>query len=86
MRSIALHIEPNDWSILQTQTGGAAAAALSYLTTWAISSERIRHVRIMASESDCELSALYGAQENDPKALLLVAIWHASEQRYSFHT
>ncbi len=48
-------------------TGGACSAALSTLSTWAVDSERLRHVRIIITESDCELSATYSSHKDDPK-------------------
>jgi hypothetical protein len=78
-----LHIEPSAWNTIMKSTGGACSAALS---TWAVDSERLRHVRIIVTETDCELSATYSTHKDDPKGLLMVAIWHDAESRYSFHT
>lgn len=86
MRSIDLHIEPSAWNAIMQFTGGASSAALSYLSTWAVDSERLRHVRIIVTKADCELSALYSRHRDDPNGILMVAVWHAAENRYSFHT
>ena len=86
MRTIDLHIEPSAWSTIMKSTGGACSAALSYLSTWAVDSEKLRHVRIIVTETDCELSATYSSHKDDPKGLLMVAVWHDAESRYSFHT
>jgi len=86
MRTIDLYIEPNAWTNIMKVTSGACSAALSYLAAWAIDSERLRHVQIIVTETDCELSAVYSTHKDDPKGLLMVAVWHAAEKRYSFHT
>lgn len=76
-----LHIEPSAWNTIMKSTGGAASAALS---TWAVDSERLCHVRIIVTETDCELSATYSSHKEDLKGLLMVAVWHEAESRYSF--
>jgi len=86
MRSIDLHIEPSAWNAIMQSTGGACSAALSYLSTWAVDSDRLLHVRIIVTKTDCELSAVYSRHRDDPKGILMVAVWHAAESRYSFHT
>jgi hypothetical protein len=62
-----LHIEPSAWNTIMKSTSGACSAALSTLSTWAVDSERLRHVRIIVTETDCELSATYSSHKDDPK-------------------
>lgn len=86
MRTIDLHIAPSAWTNIMQKTGGACSIALSYLSTWAIDSKSLTHIRIIITKTDCEISAVYSSHKDDPKGLLMVAVWHAAENRYSFHT
>lgn len=86
MRTIELQAL-GDLGAVRKRTEGKIDDAVGYLVMWAMSEKaRDDHVSIMVTGHDCEASAYYSKAKGGTCSMLIVAVWHEAEKRYSFHT
>lgn len=88
MRTIEIDIRSKNWADVLNATNGKCNEALSYLTTFALAGEHDKdsYVHITVTGHDNEMAALYKPTRDHHGGMLMVAVWWAAEERYTFHT